>query len=363
MDRTRASHVHGRVHHTETTAAALLVVACVLSLPVRVQARAMEPARAPAPTTSLTIEGEIVVIEGDVHVSCGSFDFIGVYASCRVRGRLRMRASTDVRIRLDGALDASESFLLEGQPLAGTHAIARGSERELYVDLERSMDASPDAEESPYVLSAAFTRHPLLAEHRSMGTASDGAHIDLLPGARLEGVLRLDARSRGVVRVELGDREVHGLDRATGPGLLPTLSLHLSRDRTHEGPIANGGLHVLVGASSVLDGGDGSLVVAGGYEWILESAYFVSLTVGVVGDALTEAFVVEIASPAPLYIVPSFGAGVGVVARQLGDRAADAALRLRLSAQAVMFGGVVCDLDYWPSIGGFTLTIAGRISL
>lgn len=326
-------------------------------------ARAIEPLPRPTPPTTLVVEGALVVTSADIHVACGSFDFIGIEATCRVTARLHVRATHTTRLSFSSALAPSDTFVIDGMPLAGAHTIGEGQERELFVRVDRSLSASPHVEESPYVLSAAFTRHPLLGEHRSMGTASAGATIEILPGAHLGGTLHLDARSRGVVEVRLGERVVDSTFDTQDVGALETITLHLERDRTHEGSLANGGLFATLGVAMSLTEAREQLTAALGWELVLESAFFVSLALGTDGSAITESLIVEIASPSPLFIVPSFGAGVGVVARQLGDRAPDAALRLRLSAQTPLFLGVVCDLDYWPSIAEATLTVAARLSL
>ncbi len=86
MDRTRGSHVHGRVHLRLTTIVGPFVVSAVLTLPLRVHARAIEPAPPSTPAASLVIEGELAVIEGDVHVICGSFDALTRSRARRARG-------------------------------------------------------------------------------------------------------------------------------------------------------------------------------------------------------------------------------------------------------------------------------------
>lgn len=333
----------------------------------RAEARAILPPPVEPPHGEVMIEGDVIVTEGDVHVRCGTFDFIGVAADCRVTARLTLRASAPSRVVISGALDDEELVLLDGSTPDEARWLAPGRDHELFVRFDRSLSASPDVEESPYVVSASFARHPLLGEHRAMGTASDTSTIVLARGARFVGVLHVDARGRGSVEVEVGERGVEGrVDQVATEGAIESLAaigLSLSRDRTHAGPVANGGLFAVIGLAIALADGAERGAYALGYEWILEDAYFFSLALETDGASLREAFVVEIASPAPLYIVPSFSAGLGVVARQLGARPADAALRMRLSAQLPVFAGVVCDLDYWPSIGELTLSVGGRISL
>jgi hypothetical protein len=327
-----------------------------------VQARAASPAPEPPPGfPSIASEHPLVVEAGRLHVRCGAFDFIGVIASCRVTASLRVRVEHDDVLVVRA--EPTDVVLLDGRPLTSTQFVRAGSVLDLHMQGERPLEVSPDAEESPYVLSAAFTRHPVAGEHREMGTASTGTDLSFLAHARLEGVIELDVRDRGVVSVHAGERAIASTAELRAPDALAGLHLSLTRDRTHERPLANGGPYAILGSRLALSDEPEQLVAALGYEVILENAFFASLSIGTDGASLFEALVVEIAAPDPLYILGSFGAGVGAVFRQLGAREADAALRLRLSWQLPMLFGVVADLDWWPSIEEATLTVGARLSL
>lgn len=345
-----------------TIASALVLCVWLLLDVASVHARAASPAPEPPPGfPTIASEHALVVEAGRVHVRCGAFDFIGVIATCRVTASLRVRVEHDDV--LASRAEPGDVVLLDGRPLAATRFVRAGTVLTLHVQGERSLDVSPDAEESPYVLSAAFTRHPLAGEHREMGTASTGTDLSFLAHARLEGVVEIDARDRGLVSVRVGERTIGTAAELRAPDVLADLRLHLERDRTHERPLANGGPYAILGSRLSLSDAPEQLVFALGYEVILENAFFASLSIGTDGASLSEALVVEIAAPDPLYILGSFGAGVGVVFRQLGAREADAALRLRLSWQLPMLFGVVADLDWWPSIEEATITVGARLSL
>ena len=79
-------------------------------------------------------------------------------------------------------------------------------------------------------------------------------------------------------------------------------------------------------------------------------------------DSLYESLLVEFSLPGLIFAVPGLGVGVGAVARQLGDRDADAALRVRVSAQWFAVG-LVADFDYWPVLGRWTGVVRARVSL
>ena len=345
-----------------TLAGHLLLLVWLLLDARSAAARAATPPPPPPPGFPLVTSEQPLVVEGGrVHVRCGAIDFIGVIASCRVAASLRVRVAHDDRLIVQG--EPADEVLLDGHPLASTQVVRAGAVFELFVRAERSLDLDVDGEESPYVLSALFTRHPLAGEHRAMGAPSTGAAVTLLANARLEGTLELDAREHGLVEVRAASRTIGGTASLTDPDALAGLRLHLARDRTHERPLANGGPYAILGSRLALSSEPEQLVAALGYEVVLEDAYFMSLAIGTDGSSIFEALVVEIAAPDPLYILGSFAAGVGVVARQLGAREADAALRLRLSWQLPMLFGVVADLDWWPSIEEATVTLGARLSL
>lgn len=368
-DRAQPSHVlgtvpladPGRVAPRLGTALAVVML-CVLA-PSLAEARAASPPPAPeAPFPIVSIEGDVVVREGELRLQCGSFDLIEIEATCRITARLRIEARGEASLVVEPH-DARDELRIEG-----TRGVRRrlpaGRSAEVLLASTRTLSVGPDVEESPYVVSAAFARHPLAGEHQAMGTHEDRLTFAPL-GVPLAGTLRIDVRGRGPVAVFADGRALEDVT-IRGDGTMPSITLVLSRDRGHEGLLANGGPVVLAGSTLQLWNEREHVSIAIGYELSLAELLFVSVAVGTDLRSVSESLVLEIASPEPLYIVPSISAGVGVVAREATSAAEsgrlDLAVRGRIGAQWP-FVGLCLDLDYWPSFDGLTLTPSLRVSL
>jgi len=125
----------------------------------------------------------------------------------------------------------------------------------------------------------------------------------------------------------------------------------------HGGPVLALGTRL-----DLSDEDDRRFLFRGAYELAVASYFIGSVSFESDFDSIYESVVIEAASPELLIVLPSLSAGVGFVARQLGNRDADAGLRLRTGINFIAVG-VTMDFDYWPTIGDWTAVIAGRISL
>lgn len=333
---------------------------------------------------SIAAEGDLQVTSGDITIACGGFEFVDAWVTCSIDATLHLHTDAGAVLTRAPSSDVAASIetsrveehaivipdehpedrvLLGGRPFVGTAALAPGMSRTLVIHATRNLHGAFHANDY-LVFSPALTRHPLLSESHTFDYDGDTLQVALLHGSvRMTGPVQLDARHASGVDIQLGETrvaDVRALPRETGD---IAFSIALERDRDYQGPIANGGLALLVGTRMNLDlDGEERALVSFGYEVLIEEFLFASLALATDFDALFESLVFEVATPNILFLLPSISAGLGVVARQLGERSADAALRLRVGASWPMIGATV-DVDYWPALGQWTMSAGLRVGL
>ncbi len=318
--------------------------------------------------------------QGEVSIACGGFEFVDAWVTCTVDAALHLSTDDGVRLTVVRSPERSEVpleahaivipdehpddvVMLGGHPLVDTAALAPGMSRTLVVHATRSLHGTFDANDY-LVFSSPLTRHPLLSESHAFDYQGDALEVALLHGdVQVTGPVRFDARHTSAVEVRLATMRVADVRELLRGNRDIAFSIALDRDREYDGPIANGGISFLVATRTNLDldGGD-QLLLAVDYEVILHDFIYASLALATDFESLFESLVVEVATPDILLILPSVSVGVGLVARQLGERSAEAALRLRVGGAWPMLG-VRVDVDYWPDGGQWTMTAGLRIGL
>lgn len=312
--------------------------------------------RLPVPWPGLEVTGPARVRDASIVVACSEGGLAPV--ACEVRARFVLvsdvGATAVVRgeptdLRVDGA--PSTAFTVEpGVPV----------QIELAVGRELSVDEEPV---DSYVMSPLWMRHVLLGEtdsFRHQGQSVSGALVwgdELL----VEGAVAIEAHDTGEVAVSLDGRPIVGSDALEVRFV--DVALQRQVDVTPPGLLRNGGPTLgLGGRFDLFRDDEGRFLLRAGYEVALTEYFFMGLEVETDFESLMESLTLEAASPSLLVIFPGVFGGVGVVARQLGNRDADAALRLRAGVQfpVVSFVG---DFDYWPTIGDWTGSMVVRLSI
>jgi hypothetical protein len=172
----------------------------------------------------------------------------------------------------------------------------------------------------------------------------------------MDGAARVDVRGFPGMRVHVNRARVDTWPHVTDR--LPRIEL----SRTHEPEsLANGGPAVLLGGRMSTDGLASDFVLGVGYEVGLVEHLILSVWFETDIDSISEALVLEVASPA-LFILPAVSAGVGVVATQLGPRGADGGLRLKASLFSFLLS-FAATFDYYFASGGWNITLGGQIGI
>mgnify|MGYP001598565147 CR=1 FL=1 len=163
------------------------------------------------------------------------------------------------------------------------------------------------------------------------------------------------------MHVSVGAEPVLGIADVVAPR--PSLALGVSGGGSDDSIVQHGGPYLAMGLRGTTAPDDeGRFALRVGYELALVEHVIGSIAFETDFDSILESVLVEIASPELAILIPSFAAGVGLALRQLGQRDADAALRLHIGAN-VLSAGVAVDLDYWPAIADWTLTAVARVSV
>lgn len=202
-------------------------------------------------------------------------------------------------------------------------------------------------------------RHPLLGEGWRYAPARARPHLLLMDPSdiSLEGLGRLDARLPPDVQLRVNGERV-----TAGPRELTELSLDIRAEASSgPPPLVHGGPVLTLGGSVPLDREPARFILGVGYELGFAEHFLLSLWFETDFASIREALLVEVATPALIFI-PSVAAGVGVVSTQLGNRDADVGLRLRATAAFYVIG-IVADFDYFFLSGGWQVALAGRLSL
>lgn len=312
-----------------------------------------------APAASLQVDGEATASDVRVGVRCASRGVFERGARCEVVTRFTVAARG--RVTLTVVPRPDESVRVDGG--AAGRALEAGERAQVVVTAARSFETDTVLRGGPWVLTPMAVRHPFLGETEGLERRAGAAEVVPFsgPSLTLDGGVSLDADG-GRVRVTAAGHAAHvGGERGRLEQRV-SVRMEIPARAAAGGPLRNGGPVLALGARMPMGEGEGGrFLLRGAWEVALWEHLFVSAGAETDFDSLLESVVVDVASPSYAVIVPSLRVGIGVVARQLGPRPADVALRLRAGGNLLPMGGDV-DFDYWPAIDGWTLSVTGRLS-
>jgi len=314
-----------------------------------------------------------VVEVSDVHVDtrCTARAWWTVRADCTVDARYTLTARTAATLRTrPGSLDRVR---VDDQP--GTvWNVPEGDHVRVAVSSTLRLERTRHVRGAPWSYAPMIVRHPLFGDSQDITWRGGRGAVVLVGGPSVYVVtesVREGPETSHVTVALVADstpRPVgadHEGPRSTGARLDQTLTvwLTLRAPAPSRHAFRRGG--PVLGLGTRLDGSDAPdrPLLRLGYEASLYEYAFVSTSVETDLDSLYESLVVDLASRNVAILVPSFRVGVGMVARQLGPRPADFALRLRVGASLLIPLGGDVDFDYWPATQSWTVSLVGRLGL
>lgn len=299
------------------------------------------------------IEGDVIARDVRVQLECGRRPGA---VECHVELRFELEAAdADGRFTASGLDDLRVSFDgREGDSWDRVDASLPAGRR-VRVEARYSLNRG---DSWPVLVPALGLRHPALGETWRFYGARDRVRVEMPrgEGLRVEGDVSYEGSGLGGLAVSVGDDWVRSWPHDASSWADVEVELR------HEAePFANGGPVVLFGGRLLTDAPGGAPLLGLGYEVGLVEHLVLSLWFQTDFESIAQALVVEVVSPG-IFILPSFGAGVGLVLTELGPRGVDAAMRLRLSLSSWSLG-FVADFDYYPSAGSWSIGLAGRIGI
>lgn len=342
---------------------AALVLPALLGLlaPTGVGASAGPPPPAPRPAGPVVF-GEARVRDVQFAVRC---EGAAPPLACTLHATFSLVAVGEVRVEPSHAdPTVGASLLVDDAPLGPDgRTVAAGTTARVELAEPFTLSVHDTWRESFWEIAPMLARHPLLGESEAIEHRCDPFLAALVIGTRVtvEGTVHVDASAAGRARVAVDGQTVTGvLDVSTRS---PSVDVSLYVPSTVP-LLRRGGPLLAVGVryDLSLPSDQGRVLLRGGYEVGFTEWGFASLSFETDFASIMESVVVEAATPELLLFVPSLSAGVGIVARQLGGRDADAALRCRLGVGFPGIG-VTGDLDYWPAVGSWTGTVVLRVSI
>lgn len=352
----------------------LLCAATLFAFTPGAWAYADEPVVTRPPVPLVHIDGEATVRDMRAVVRCDTRWFLERTAECTVRARFEVVARGALTFVVNERA-AGDEVRFDGRRTVGTR-LESGGHVQVEVSARRTFSTRLRWKNGPWVLPPMVSRHPFLGDTEATEHRGGDASIALCGGGAVtyEGEVALDAQ--GDRRVRSAAWQGSGAVMATTPVLrtesegggeraqesVMGVSMSLAGREDHRGVFQNGGPVLSLGARSPLQGEGLRFLLRGAYEVGLAEYFFGSVSVETDFESVFESFVVDVASPELLIVIPSFHAGVGMVARQLGTRPPDFGLRLRVGGGIPSVGGDV-DFDYWPEISGWTLSTVFRLGM
>lgn len=352
-----------------------LVLACLSTLsvclmPLHAAAGARAPEPPPASPPGIVVAGDANVRGLSVEVRCTEETLVETSARCEVRAHFVLEALepvevtapavsgvTAVSLRIGGRELLSDTHPSEG----GRQALGLGEVVEVDLSFVVALHTETTFGEEPLLLTPVRARHLIFGEATSMRHAGDALYGIFVEGPSLhftDGVAVV--RETGAVGLSVGGQAVDsGTYEVAHAGYALSLEGSVS-----SGPILENGGPVLGlgGRFDLYRPDEGRFLLRVGYELGLADYVVASLSFETDFDSIMESVVIEVGSPEALILLPSISAGIGIVARQLGNRDADAALRLRLGYQVTAIGLGV-DFDYWPAFSDWTASFVVRLSV
>lgn len=306
----------------------------------------------------LRVMGRATARNAAVVVACTSRRGGEGAVECSVRANMEIRAN-EAGVRLcvapcQGATLPYPHVAVDGEVLRGPRELAEGERVAVEVRLEVSLSVERgwDAVVSQAPIGL---RHPLLGQSWLLYRSADRVEVQPISGTQLEleGSARVQRPRSSRVRVDVEEET----------GVSVQVELHPPFTGPPPGALAHGGPVVTLGGRLGLDDRSAVGLFGIAYELGLLDYLVVSAAVETdFVDHMSEALVIEVATPGVFFLVPSLSAGVGVVARQLGVQGADAGPRLRVGA-TFYAAGFVADFDYWAVTGTWTATLSARVGL
>lgn len=347
------------------------VLAVVLPLPAAAYAPPHDVPSRP-PDALVAVSGRAVVRGAWARVRCDALVLTETFATCRVEARF------DVAMPDGGSLSPhaspGDAIRFDGAPAQARSVPAGGAVR-VTLTATRGLSTSSRWRGGPWVLSPLAARHPFFGEASDVAHTGGSAEVTLYAGEAVTpaGEVTLDADGDGIVTVRAGSidasfrqsEEHTPVVRDEPParaerGASVSMSVG-AREAPERSVLRNGGPVLAFGMRGPVDRELSRGLYRVGWEVALFEYVFVQGALETDGDSLFESAVVDVSSPELAVIVPSLRLGVGAVARQLGPRPADGALRLRAGGNLLPMGFDV-DFDYWPAVAEWTLTVACRLS-
>lgn len=343
------------------------VIVLVLLAPGAAFGSAMAVRMESAPMADVHVVGPAEVDNVRIEVRCSARRWAEWSATCKTRATFDVIAGGS--LTMTAMASVVDDVDLGAPGVART--LAAGERATVTVTSTRWLKTTTTWRE-PFILGPMIARHPYLGASKDLEHHAGIGEIALVSGGELTltGAPVLDDRARGEVVVAVARAEAsvdpdgvprsHTLGSPDEGGPLRerrwTVTMTLpARDPVH-GLLRAGGPVLALGIR------DESFLVRGGWELGLGEHMFLSAALETDFSSILESVVIDVATPELLVLIPSLRVGTGVVARQLGDRDADAGVRLRAGANVFAIGTDV-DFDYWPAIDGWTLSATGRFSL
>lgn len=351
-------------------------IAALLALPLSASAYPNPVAARPAAPSGVAVTGEATVRDARVSVRCEALVLTETLATCRVEASFEV--VTRAGATLTPAAQSRDTVRFNGAS-AVVRTLPPGGSVRVTVSATRDLATTSRLGSGPWVISPTIVRHPFLGEAAGEGHHGEFTSVALYVGENvtLEGSIALDANGDSVVQVAAGEDLTTYDPRPNAPGYprtveedadaprvtvrYATVSLGVPGRAAAPGPLRNGGPVLAFGMRGPIDAQLTRGVFRVGWEVSLFEYGFVQAAMEMDGESLFESLVVDVSTPEIAIIIPSLRLGVGVVARQLGPRPADFALRLRVGASLLPMG-FDADFDYWPAVSGWTLSFTGRIS-
>ena len=352
------------------------LIAALVALPLSASAYPTPVAVRPAAPSGVAVTGEATVRDARVSVRCEALVLTETLATCRVEASFEV--VTRAGATLTPAAQSRDTVRFNGAT-AVARTLPPGGSLRVTVSATRSLATSTRFRGGPWVISPSTVRHPFLGESADLDHRGGSAGVDLYVGERvaLEGTVALDRGVEPAVQVAAGEGVSTSDPRPDAPPYPRTAapdadaprvtvrhaSVAMSVDARDEapGPLRNGGPVLAFGMRGPIDAQLTRGVFRVGWEVSLFEYGFVQAAMEMDGESLFESLVVDVSTPEIAIMIPSLRLGAGVVARQLGPRPADFALRLRVGGNVLPMG-FDADFDYWPAVSGWTLSFTGRIS-
>jgi hypothetical protein len=340
-----------------------LAVSLSLALPSVALAAASPPPPAPVPLPGLVVTGPAVAEDVHVDVRCAGTSLTDASSLCRVVVHARLHAGSErVEVRIDDVA-GSATTTIDGDAAGAFFALVPDQSVSIELAYQRDLSISTHDADAPWILPAPRARHLVLGESTSTHRSGDAASGELFGGqdVAIVGPIHVQA-DVAAVSVRIGSDAVTSGTRdvvdARG-----TIALAIDPGPDPDRVVQNGGPWLGAGVWAPLEGSDGGrFAMRVGYEIGIVDWIVASIDLETDFDSIAQSVLVEVATPELAILVPSISVGIGAVVRELGNRNADAALRVALGYQFACVGAYI-DFDYWPSIDGWTLQAGGRLSI